>query len=60
VTVAGGNLYSLASREYGDATLWYIVAAANDLTDPMLDGVWTLRLPAPPTTGSNGGILDAL
>lgn len=58
VTVAGGNLFALAAQYYGDATLWYRIAAANGRTDPMIEGVVTLRLPKPAVT--NGGILYAV
>jgi nucleoid-associated protein YgaU len=33
--VAGDSLPQLAWREYGDASLWRLVAAANDIDDPM-------------------------
>lgn len=57
ITVAGGNLYSLASKYYGDATAWASIAKANGLTDPEVSGVKTLVIPA--NTNSNGGILSA-
>ena len=57
VTVAGGNLYRLAADAYGDATLWYVIAAANGLWDPMLSPVPTaLIVPPKPADGGNGGI----
>lgn len=34
--VAGDSLPQLAWREYGDATAWRIVAAANEIDDPMI------------------------
>lgn len=37
--VAGDSLPSIAWREYGDPTIWRVVAEANDIDDP-------LRLPA--------------
>ncbi len=33
--VAGDSLPQLAWREYGDATAWRVIAAANDIDDPM-------------------------
>lgn len=52
---AGGNLYDIASQQYGDATSWTSIAKANGLTDPDLSGVQTLIVPTQPDTA--GGIL---
>jgi hypothetical protein len=57
VTTAGGNLFALAQNEYGDATDWAAIAAANGLVDPFIQGVDTLTIPAQP--GDTGGILAA-
>lgn len=57
ITVAGGNLFRIAAERLNDATQWYRIALANNLTDPMIDGVVTLTLPPPDSTGGNGGIL---
>ena len=46
ITVAGGNLFRIAAEELGDATQWSRIARLNGLSDPMLSGVVTLRLPA--------------
>jgi len=55
VTVAGGNLYSLALQYLGDATQWNRFAQLNNLIDPMLVGLVTLQIPSvDPTAG--GGI----
>lgn len=48
VTLSGGNLYQVASEQYGDASLWTSVADANDLSDPQLSGIHTLKIPASP------------
>lgn len=48
VTLSGGNLYQVASEQYGDASLWTSVADANDLADPQLSGIHTLKIPASP------------
>ena len=48
VTVSGGNLYSIALAFYGDALLWAQIAQENDIVDPVLTGVTTLRLPSNP------------
>ena len=51
----GGNLFRLAAEQLGDATQWIRIAQLNRLSDPILSGVVTLRLPvADPTAG--GGI----
>jgi L-ascorbate metabolism protein UlaG (beta-lactamase superfamily) len=45
IQVAGGNLYRVAAQYLGDATQWIRIAQLNSLSDPMLSGVVTLRLP---------------
>lgn len=57
VTVAGGNLFRLAAEHLGDATAWYRIAAANGLTDPQINGVVVLTIPARDQSGGNGGVL---
>lgn len=57
VPVAGGNLFSLAAQQYGDATSWTAIAKANGLTDPQLQGVQTLNIPTVPDTA--GGVLGS-
>jgi hypothetical protein len=55
LTVAGGNLFRIAAEQLGDATQWIRIAQLNGLSDPMLSGVVTLRIPArDPAAG--GGI----
>jgi hypothetical protein len=46
VTVVGGNLFRVAAEQLGDATQWVRIAEANGLSDPMLSGVVSLRIPA--------------
>lgn len=48
VTVGGGTLQQVAAAQYGDATLWPIIAQANNLTDPQLSGITTLTIPPKP------------
>ncbi|MBB5189608.1 hypothetical protein HNQ50_000318 [Silvimonas terrae] len=55
VTVSGGNLYDIASKEYGDPTAWTIIANANGLRDPTLSGVNTLVIP--PYNNTTAGVL---
>ncbi|HEY1772423.1 MAG TPA: hypothetical protein VGH91_04445 [Gammaproteobacteria bacterium] len=51
VTVTGGTLYGVAAQEYGDATQWQTIGDANGISDPVLQGVVTLKIPpAPPGT----------
>lgn len=46
ITIGGGDLYTIASQQYGDATRWTDIAVANGLTDPVLTGINTLVIPA--------------
>lgn len=55
VSVAGGNLFQIASKQYGDPTSWTAIAKANGLTDPILQGVQTINVPTLPDTA--GGVL---
>ncbi|WP_315315586.1 hypothetical protein [Pantoea vagans] len=50
VTLSGGNLYQVASEQYGDASLWTSIAEANDLADPQLSGIHTLKIPTSPAS----------
>jgi nucleoid-associated protein YgaU len=54
-TGADGTLFHIAAREYGDATQWVLIAAANKISDPIISGTVTLTIPDPPPT-STGGI----
>ena len=56
ITQAGGNLFSVAQKTYGDATAWTALAKANSLTDPKISGVATLTIPTAPNAG--GGVLS--
>lgn len=55
LTIAGGNLFRIAAEQLGDATQWIRIAQLNGLTDPMISGVVTLRLPDK-DLGAGGGI----
>lgn len=57
VTQAGGNLYDMAAKAYGDATAWTTLAKANNLSDPQLSGINTVAIPATPD--GSGGVLNA-
>jgi len=56
-STAGGNLFQIAQDEYGDATDWTAIAAANGLIDPFIQGVESLIIPSHP--GDTGGILQS-
>lgn len=53
VIVAGGNLFTLAAEYLQDATQWIRIAQANNISDPVLQGV--TRLVIPPMDPSAGG-----
>lgn len=55
VTVAGGDLFRLALARLGDATQWNRIARANGLSDPVLSGLVTLKLP-PVDPAAGGGV----
>jgi nucleoid-associated protein YgaU len=56
LTTAGGNLFQIASQQYGDPAAWTGIAKANGIIDPFLHGVNTLVIP--PQADDSGGILD--
>lgn len=58
ITTGATNLYSVASREYGDAMAWTRIAQANGRTDPAISGITTLTIP-PTSPASTGGVLNA-
>lgn len=53
-TVAGGNMFSIAQKQYGDQNAWTGIAKANDTTDPFIQGTKTLTIPPQPDT--TGGV----
>jgi hypothetical protein len=55
ITIAGGNLFKLAAQYLNDATQWNRIAQANNLTDPVLQGVCTLLIP-PLNAAAGGGV----
>lgn len=55
ITVSGGNLFTVAAAQYGDALLWAQIAQANGLIDPQISGTITLTLPTNPV--STDGLL---
>ncbi len=57
IKIAGGNLFQIAAQQLEDATQWLRIAQLNGLTDPMLSGVLTLKIP-PLDPSAGGGIAD--
>lgn len=57
VATAGGNLFQIAQKQYGDAMAWTGIAKANGLTDPFVQGTAVLNIP--PQPDSQGGVLNA-
>lgn len=57
VTTAGGNLFDIARKAYGDATGWTGIAKANKLTDPFISGARVLTIP--PVADNANGVLGA-
>ena len=57
VATAGGNLFDISRKAYGDATAWTGIAKANGLTDPFISGTRVLTIPAAPDGAK--GVLEA-
>jgi hypothetical protein len=57
VNLVGGNLYAVASNQYGDATAFTAIMQANQLTDPQISGLTSLVVPS--RANQTGGILNA-
>jgi len=56
ITQAGGDLFHIAARYLGDATQWIRIAQLNGLTDPVLVGLNTLKIPDPDPGYTGDGI----
>ncbi len=54
VFASGTTLFHLAATYYGDATLWYLIANANNISDPWLSGVLQLMIPDMVTANGAG------
>lgn len=46
IIVMNANLFALAAKYYNDATQWIVIAQANGLIDPFVQGQMTLVIPA--------------
>jgi L-ascorbate metabolism protein UlaG (beta-lactamase superfamily) len=57
ISLTGSNLFDIANRWLGDATLWYVIAGANGISDPWLNGLTTLIIPD--TANATGASLVA-
>ena len=57
IVTAGGDLFTLASKYYGDASAWTTLARANKIADPSLSGVQTVLIPKNPD--GSGGVFGA-
>lgn len=57
VTVAGGNAYAIAAKEYGDPMGYTAIMQANKLQDPQMTGVQTLTIPK--FSNDTGGVVNA-
>ncbi|MDE2354606.1 MAG: hypothetical protein KGL17_06245 [Betaproteobacteria bacterium] len=59
VSTAGGDLQQIAAQQFGDATAWPLIAQANGLNDPKVQGLQTLVIPpAPSNSQPVGGVLS--
>ena len=58
ITVVNDNLYRLAAIYYGNADQWGLIAAANALHDPEVEGIKSLVIPEW-DGNERGGIIDA-
>lgn len=58
ITVVNDNLFRLSTLYYGNADQWGLIAAANHLSDPEIEGIKSLVIPE--WDGNDrGGIIDA-
>ena len=54
ITVVGGNLFAIAAAQFGSALQWINIARANNLIDPMLDGINQIAIPTYSKTFADG------
>ena len=59
ITVAGGDLFTLALKYLNDATQWNRIAQANGLIDPVLTGIVTLQIPSVNPNAGGGVFVPA-
>lgn len=58
LVVNGANLYQLAAKYYGDASLWTTIAKANGLVDPVIKSGTVISLVIPSQTTDTDGIYE--
>lgn len=46
ISVSGGNLFRLAAQHLNDATRWDEIARLNGVSDPVVVGLRTIKLPS--------------
>lgn len=54
LTVSATNLFRIAAEQFGDALQWILIARLNGISDPMIGGVITLKLPSANPRPSDG------
>jgi len=60
ITTGSTSLFAVAADQYGDARDWTALAQANGITDPQVDGITILVVPAKPNSATaSGGVLNA-
>jgi len=53
------TLFDVAKDAYGDARYWTVIAIANNLTDPWLNGFVDIVVPPLVSTATPSGIIGA-
>jgi hypothetical protein len=57
ITITDGNLFEIASKTLGNATMWIYLAELNKIQDPFIQGITSLLIPSTPRL-REGGIVD--
>ncbi len=58
LTVDTGNLFEIAARALGDATMWIYLAELNQLRDPFIQAMTVLTLPGASNLQVGGVVLQ--
>ena len=45
ITINSGSLFALAAKYYNDATMWWLIASVNGLSDPQITTPMVLKIP---------------
>lgn len=59
ILVSNTTLFNIAARELGNAMYWTVLAKENNITDPWIDGLTQINIPALFDTTDTSGILGA-